>query len=323
MSSIEEITNAISFLQIKIPEQLFRIKQDLSELPVYNDIQSMKNHPFVKKLIVENKKLDKKNRKLEKKMLGLYSKINSLQSFIKSTTKMEDSDSEDEIIQIHPIEKENIVYEIISDEVEISKNISEKNIPYVSNIKLEKEVLCDNSENIVKSNISDEEVSIVEEVVEENEEDIVEEEVVEENEEDIVEEEVLEEEVLQEEVVEEEVVEEEVVEEEVVEENEEEVVEEEVVEEEVVEEEVVEEEVVEENEEEVVEEEVVEEEVVEEEVVEEEEEEEDAVYEITLKGKTYYVINEMDSIIYDVDENGDISIEAGIYKKGKPTFYTS
>jgi hypothetical protein len=32
-------------------------------------------------------------------------------------------------------------------------------------------------------------------------------------------------------------------------------------------------------------------------------------------------MNEVDSIIYDADENGDISIEAGIYKAGKPTFY--
>ena len=64
----------------------------------------------------------------------------------------------------------------------------------------------------------------------------------------------------------------------------------------------------------------------EEEVVEEaqEEEEEDAeeadVYEVTIKGKTYYVSNEVDSVIYAADENGDISIEAGIYKNGKPVF---
>ena len=49
-----------------------------------------------------------------------------------------------------------------------------------------------------------------------------------------------------------------------------------------------------------------------------EEEEEADVYEVTIKGKTYYVSNEVDSIIYAADENGDISIEAGIYKNGKP-----
>ena len=121
----------------------------------------------------------------------------------------------------------------------------------------------------------------------------------------------------EEEVVEvevEEVVEVEVEEEEVVE------VEEEEEEEEVVEVEEEEEEVEVEEEEEVVEVEVEEEEVVEVEV-EEEEEEEDSVYEVTIKGKTYYVTNEVDSVIYEADENGDISVEAGVYKNGKPTFY--
>jgi chromosome segregation ATPase len=56
-----------------------------------------------------------------------------------------------------------------------------------------------------------------------------------------------------------------------------------------------------------------------EEEVEAEEEEAD-VYEVTIKGKTYYVSNEVDSIIYAADENGDISIEAGMYKNGKPVF---
>ena len=62
----------------------------------------------------------------------------------------------------------------------------------------------------------------------------------------------------------------------------------------------------------------------EDEVIEDAQEEEDAeeadVYEVTIKGKTYYVSNEVDSVIYAADENGDISIEAGIYKNGKPVF---
>jgi hypothetical protein len=105
-------------------------------------------------------------------------------------------------------------------------------------------------------------------------------------------------------------------EEEVVVEEEEVVVEEEEEEEEEV---VVEEE--EEAEEEVVVEEEGEEEEEEEEVVVEEEDEEAEVYEITIQSKTYYVTNEKDSIIYEADASGDISIEAGIYKNGKPTFY--
>ena len=117
-----------------------------------------------------------------------------------------------------------------------------------------------------------------------------------------------------EELVIEEMEEEEVVEE-VVEEQAEEV-DEEQVEEEVVEEEEeqVEEEV---EEEEVVEEEVVEEEVEEEEVEEEEEEGEEPI-EVEINGKTYYALNNIDSIIYDVDANGDISVEVGKFINGKP-----
>ena len=69
-----------------------------------------------------------------------------------------------------------------------------------------------------------------------------------------------------------------------------------------------------------VEEEEVEVEVVEEEEDAVEEEEEESVYEVVIKGKTYYVTNEVDSVIYDADENGDISIEVGVYKAGVPTF---
>ena len=56
-----------------------------------------------------------------------------------------------------------------------------------------------------------------------------------------------------------------------------------------------------------------------EEVVEVEGEEED-VYEIEINGKTYYVSNEKNSVIYAADEDGEITIEAGVYKNGKPVF---
>ena len=61
------------------------------------------------------------------------------------------------------------------------------------------------------------------------------------------------------------------------------------------------------------------EEVVEGEEGEEGEEEED-VYEIEINGKTYYVSNEKNSVIYAADEDGEITIEAGVYKNGKPVF---
>ena len=44
------------------------------------------------------------------------------------------------------------------------------------------------------------------------------------------------------------------------------------------------------------------------------------MYEIQINGKTYYVTNETDSIIYEADEEGEITIEAGAYKNGKPVF---
>jgi len=53
---------------------------------------------------------------------------------------------------------------------------------------------------------------------------------------------------------------------------------------------------------------------------EEEEEEEEEVKEVLINGKTFYASNEIDSIIYDVDENGDISLEVGVFKNGKAKF---
>ena len=77
----------------------------------------------------------------------------------------------------------------------------------------------------------------------------------------------------------------------------------------------------EEAEEEEAEEEEAKEETEEEEEVTEPDVEEDAeVVEVTINGKTYYTTNEINGIIYDVDENGDVSLEVGLYKNGKPTF---
>jgi hypothetical protein len=107
---------------------------------------------------------------------------------------------------------------------------------------------------------------------------------------------------------------------------------------EAVEEEEEEEAVEEEEEEEAVEEEeeAVEEEEEEEEEAEEEEqadesggieevqdsgEVEEEVYEVTIKGKSYYTTNETSGTIYGLDENGDVSLEVGVYKAGKPTFF--
>ena len=93
---------------------------------------------------------------------------------------------------------------------------------------------------------------------------------------------------------------------------------------EVVEEE--EEEVVEEEEEEVVEEEEEEEEEEEdeeeeEEEVEEEEEDDEDVFEIIINKKTYYTTDMKNGVIYDMDSDGEISLEVGKLTDGKHKFY--
>ncbi len=117
---------------------------------------------------------------------------------------------------------------------------------------------------------------------------------------------------------EEEEAEEEEAEEEEGEEEEEEAEEEEAEEEEAEEEEAEEEEAEEEEGEEEVEEIEVDENEVEETEVEEGG---DDVYEITIKGKSYYVTNEVNSSIYIVDESGEEFTEVGIIQNGVKTFY--
>jgi len=73
------------------------------------------------------------------------------------------------------------------------------------------------------------------------------------------------------------------------------------------------------DEEEVEEVEVTDDEEVEEVEVDEEDEEE--VEEVSIQGKMYYTTNKENGLIYDIDDNGDISIEVGKFNKGKPKFY--
>ena len=51
------------------------------------------------------------------------------------------------------------------------------------------------------------------------------------------------------------------------------------------------------------------------------EEEEDEVFEIKIKGKMYYTDDKENGVIYDVDDDGEISVEVGKLTKGKPSFY--
>jgi hypothetical protein len=41
---------------------------------------------------------------------------------------------------------------------------------------------------------------------------------------------------------------------------------------------------------------------------------------VCIKGKTYYTSNEKSGVIYGIDSNGDVSLEVGVYKDGKPIF---
>ena len=49
--------------------------------------------------------------------------------------------------------------------------------------------------------------------------------------------------------------------------------------------------------------------------------EDEEVYEVTINGKSYYTTNETSGAIYGLDENGDVSLEVGVYKACKPTFF--
>ena len=244
--------------------------------------------PIVKKLIKQNEKLKKKNKEL-KKLVKLITNNVSLLTLenLKCNCK---SNKLPKLIRKKVVVKQEVdlstINSVLTDDDVVILPTPEKN-------------------NIVYEIVSDDGVEV------EDEEEVEEEEV---EEEEVEEEEAEEEEAEKEEVEEEEVEEEEVEEEEA---EEEEAEEEEAEEEEAEEEEEEEEAEKEEEEEEAEKEEVEEEEAEEEEAAEEEAE----VYEVNINGKTYYTSNEVNGIIYGVDEDGDVSLEVGKYVNGKPVFY--
>jgi len=239
--------------------------------------------PLYQKAVSENTELKEKIRYLQYTIMYLEMKNKSLQKKLKIVKKPQ---TKDEVVIVE-IKKEPVeVIHVDEDE----SNVDQAPIKY--------EVI----ETVKPEDIKGvEEEKEEEEVVDQEEEEVVdqeEEEVVDQEEEEVVDQE-------EEEVVDQE--------EEAGEEEEEDAVDqEEVVDQE---EEDQEEEVVEEEDQDAEEEEEV---IVD---VDQEEEEEAGVYEIVIKGKTYYVSNETDSFIYKEDENGEISMEVGKYVDGKPTFY--
>jgi len=54
-----------------------------------------------------------------------------------------------------------------------------------------------------------------------------------------------------------------------------------------------------------------------------EEEEADEVESVMINNKEYYTTNSTNGVIYNVDENGDITDEVGVFKNGVATFYSS
>jgi len=277
----------------------------LMELPCFRQLSDDNEllHERIQSLKATIEYLESKNRRLS-------SKIVKYKTFYKKSKK---------------VPRKN---QLLSNVIDlVSDDDSDDNVPVVVDIKQEKVVVQEakgdqDQEEIVQD--QEEVVQDQEEVVQDQEE-VVQEEVIEYEIVEVVEEaEGVQDVVEGEEAEEEEVVEGEEEVEEVVEgeeaEKEEEVVEDEEAEGDQEETEAEEEEVVEGEEAEVEEEEA--EEVVEVEEAEAEGEEEDAeVYDIEINGKTYYVQNEKDSPIYEADENGDISMEVGVYKKGVPTFF--
>jgi ubiquitin/flagellar biosynthesis GTPase FlhF len=293
-SFVDGILAELSHLQTSIPEEIYKIKQHVAEATLCFTSEEIKKHPFVKSLLKKNKKLEKENRKLEKKLLDIL-----LNGDKKREVIVIDDDDDDAPVFVPEVKKV-----VIKEEPQVKKVVIKEEPQKTLETFIEKQNIT-----IVIPKVP---------VIEEEEEEEVEVEAAVEEAADAVEEAADAVEVAADAVEEEEVeVEEEEFEEEEVEAAD-------AVEEEVAADAVEEEVEVDSEEEEVAADAVeVEEEVEEVEEVEEADdavEDEESVYEITIKGKTYYVTNEVDSIIYVADDNGDISEEVGVFKNGKPVF---
>jgi len=289
----------------------------------------LKSIPLFKKMEKRNKKLKEENLRLREENAKLLDTLCFIQSGgsrsckskkrvpIRELMKIKKEQStqvDDEVIIVdEPTLIPNITYHVIDDDETFLEN--KKNIQ-VSVLPIEEEEAAEEEgdEEGEEEEEQEEEEEGDEEGEEEEEQEEGEEEEEQEEGEEEEEQEEQEEQEAEDEVVEEEEAEEEVEEEEV-EEEEEEAEEEVEEEEEEVEEEAEEEEAVEEEEEEEAEECEVECEV--------EEEEADEVESVMINNKEYYTTNSTNGVIYNVDENGDITDEVGVFKNGVATFYSS
>lgn len=166
--STQQIKFALDALNTSVSTQVRNIKNDVLHFDKYKvNYDAILELPMVKELLIENKKLRSKNRKLEKRLLSvLLDKHNA----VKQSEPI--SSTDDELVIIEHV-KDNIVYEIVEDGMEL-----EECSTAFTNVKIKEEVVEE----------EEEEEEVVEEVVEE-EEEVVEEEVVEEEEEEQEEEE--------------------------------------------------------------------------------------------------------------------------------------
>jgi hypothetical protein len=247
------------------------------------------NLPIVAELKKKNKKLKKELEEMKYLVVEMAKlnlpKLEKNPKLFNKIRKIDEFCNEDIDVDVHHIIQ--IKEEIIDDD----------EIMEIFDVKQKPNIVYEIEEDVTEQEEQEEQeqkVEIKELVIEEMED----EQDIEEEEQEVVEEE-QEEAVEEQEVVEEDVVQEEQEQEEV-----------DVEEEEVVEEQEKVEEIEQDFEEEVVEE--------QEEAVEEEDYEEIEPIEVEINGKTYYALNNIDSIIYDVDANGDISIEVGKFVNGKP-----
>jgi ubiquitin len=71
---VEGILAELSHLQTMIPEEIYKIKQQVSEASLCFTSEEIKKHPFVKSLMKRNKRLQQDKRRLEQKLLELLLK---------------------------------------------------------------------------------------------------------------------------------------------------------------------------------------------------------------------------------------------------------
>jgi len=345
MNANPAIASVSKNMKREFRKSMEQLQMEMSEYALYKDnYDFMMCSPLVQKLREEIRFLDSKvddlkysNKLLTRELKNMQKNEIRLNKKIKKLRKSKlvgeteyvpevDNSNDDNIAVYNYVAEEHIVYELVENEFDVIDDVKD-------NIEKSDSIDEVKVENVEKPNYEgDEEDAEEEEEEVENDKDAEEEETVEndgdaeeEEEKDTEEEVEVENDGDAEEDVEKDTEEdvEKDTEEKLEDEAEEEVESEEVESEEVESEEVeveAEEEAEEEVEAEEAEEEVENEESEEEEAEEEVEAEEEEVYEVKIKGKSYFTTNEKSGVIYAMDADGDVGDEVGKYVNGVATF---